>query len=462
MNQSLVLFIVVSLFNVICCAQYCSHDCTLRVVVVEMEPMLYYDADLEGNERFSGYAVDVLFDILDYIDQNISVEYYLSPDGQFGQYLDGDWTGTIGEILDGNADLGGTPQPATAEQNEVVDFTFPIIASQLRILVMKDSSVDLFSFLKPFNAGLWCLIVVATFVVGISVWLLDRFSPYGHRNSVNEAENKIFTAEGALVNSINIALGSSSVPAKNWASRLVIFGFLFFALIMTSAYTANLTATLTVTHLSSGVDTLQDLRQNSLPFGVMNGSAACYFFHLEQNTGALSNMLEYQDVESAISALRNGDLCAVVFGSAILDYIVTQPPCDIIEVGDSLTNSFYSLPFPKSSPLTSSFSQAIISLNEEGTLDSLYAKWYTDQSRCDQSTTSLGFTRLTISNFGGLFLLLAFFVCVGTISLFLELFWHLKGKYILQKRDKASSEPGAQMESTYQMYQPPEEPKVAT
>ena len=31
------------------------------------------------------------------------------------------------------------------------------------------------------------------------------------------------------VNSINIALGSSSVPAKNWASRLVIFGFLFFA-----------------------------------------------------------------------------------------------------------------------------------------------------------------------------------------------------------------------------------------
>ena len=78
------------------------------------------------------------------------MEYYLSPDGQFGQYcmisicnntcckllltVDGDWTGTIGEILDGNADLGGTPQPATAEQNEVVDFTFPIIASQLRVI----------------------------------------------------------------------------------------------------------------------------------------------------------------------------------------------------------------------------------------------------------------------------------------------------------------------------------------
>ena len=55
---------------------------------------------LKGNDRFEGFAVD----LMEYIADNLGFEYelYLVPDGKFGSKLStGEWNGMVGEVLSG-------------------------------------------------------------------------------------------------------------------------------------------------------------------------------------------------------------------------------------------------------------------------------------------------------------------------------------------------------------------------
>ncbi|KAH3765443.1 glutamate receptor ionotropic, delta-2 [Pelomyxa schiedti] len=400
----------------------CTQDCVLRAVAVIEAPLLYVDSSKSGEDMYYGYSCDVMDAILIKLsDYNLSVEIYETIDSQYGQNINGVWTGMVGELMYGRADIGFVPMHATAEQNTVIDFTFPLFPSSLRILVLKDESLDLFSFLLPFDVSLWFLIITATCVVAISAFFIDWMSPYGYHHSKNPNERHLWDAERSLTNSLEVAVGLKALKGKSFSTRVLI-------LIIVSSYTANLASMMTVTKLKTDIETIDDLKTNELPFAVMNGSAGCYYFHLQENRDALQNMVEFPDVIQSMQALEAQEVCALVFPTPILDYVVGLPPCNVMEVGDSFATTFYGLPFPKGSPLRDTFSQAILELQDDGTLDDLYNKWYVELSSCGVDETS--FNSLSVKNFGGPFIFLAIFLVVSISSLVVEHIWNAKSSKV--------------------------------
>ena len=65
---------------------------------------------------------------------------------------------------------------------------------------------------------------------------------------------------------------------KSWSTRILWLTWLVFGVVIMAAYTANLTASLTVEQFQGGVDSLQQLKVDGGPIGVVaQGSVAAYF-----------------------------------------------------------------------------------------------------------------------------------------------------------------------------------------
>jgi hypothetical protein len=65
---------------------------------------------------------------------------------------------------------------------------------------------------------------------------------------------------------------------KSWSTRILWLTWLVFGVVTMAAYTANLTAALTVEQFRGGIETLQQLKVHGGSFGVIaEGSVGAYF-----------------------------------------------------------------------------------------------------------------------------------------------------------------------------------------
>lgn len=73
---------------------------------------------------------------------------------------------------------------------------------------------------------------------------------------------------------------------------------------------------------------------------------------------------------------------AFVLPNTIGDYIAMRAPCDLITVDKFLKTRGYGLALQKDSPLISQINSALSTLDQDGTLDRIYYKWWIAPSEC--------------------------------------------------------------------------------
>lgn len=157
-------------------------------------PFVYYDASKTGNDAYTGYYIDFWNLLAQRLSQNFTWTFYNSPDGRFGGLSNGNWTGMIKEILDGNADLAVADFTITSlryglrsryhgthtSRSTVTAWTVAFENIGLAVMVpARKSQGRIFKFLDPFSPGLWVALVALSLAVSISMWVSDRLSPYG-------------------------------------------------------------------------------------------------------------------------------------------------------------------------------------------------------------------------------------------------------------------------------------------
>merc|ERR1719192_3111697 len=126
---------------------------------------------------------------------NFTYSLYVSVDGDYGELernnITGkqEWTGLIGELVTGRADLIVAPLTINPERAQVMEFSKPFKYQGITILQKRQPRASqLVSFLQPFKSTLWVLVLVSVKVVALCLYLLDRFSPFG-RFEANEENN---------------------------------------------------------------------------------------------------------------------------------------------------------------------------------------------------------------------------------------------------------------------------------
>ncbi len=87
----------------------------------------------------------------------------------------------------------------------------------------------------------------------------------------------------------------------------------------------------------------------------------------------------YDQFGTAVQALMNGDVDAVVMDNVAGLGYVGQNPDKVKITGQSLTSEELGFIFPKGSPLTAAVNGALSTLDANGKLDELFAKWFKPQ-----------------------------------------------------------------------------------
>ncbi|XP_071516324.1 glutamate receptor ionotropic, NMDA 3A-like [Panulirus ornatus] len=190
----------------------------------------------------SGLSVDLMINVA--TDLEIELQVYLVMDGTFGAPRSTGWTGIVGDLLDGSADLSFAPLSVTAQRARHLDFSDPYFFSSMSILSStKQMEVPLLAFLVPFSPDLWIAIFVSLNITAFSVAVYEWLSPFG-LNPWGRQRSKNFSYGSALW--VIWGLLFSHLVAfkapKSWPNKVLINVWGAFSVIFVASYTANIAA----------------------------------------------------------------------------------------------------------------------------------------------------------------------------------------------------------------------------
>merc|ERR1712142_826332 len=80
---------------------------------------------LSGKDKYEGFLLDLVTALADKLGFDFSLE--MIGDGRYGRYDSdtGSWSGMIGEVMSGAADMAVVDMTITRAREEVVDFSMP-------------------------------------------------------------------------------------------------------------------------------------------------------------------------------------------------------------------------------------------------------------------------------------------------------------------------------------------------
>lgn len=130
-----------------------------------------------------------------------------------------------------------------------------------------DETVNLWSFLQPFEASVWLAIVAAIVFTGIVYFLLERMNA-----NADERQLEDKPAASILLAALTFTGHFQYMPDTN-AARLLSFSWSFWALIMISGYTANMASFLVSQNRQTFmIKTIDEALEHRVPVCVQRGA----------------------------------------------------------------------------------------------------------------------------------------------------------------------------------------------
>lgn len=85
------------------------------------------ETQLYGNEQYEGFGIDLIEEMASL--KGFNYTFIVQDDAKNGQKdpVTGKWSGMIGKLIDGTADLAITDLTITSDREEAVDFTTPFM-----------------------------------------------------------------------------------------------------------------------------------------------------------------------------------------------------------------------------------------------------------------------------------------------------------------------------------------------
>ncbi|XP_061943148.1 glutamate receptor ionotropic, kainate 2-like isoform X5 [Apis cerana] len=411
--------------------------------------MLKKSADtMTGNDRYEGFGIDVIQELSKMLGFNYTFE--VQADNVYGSYSKKTkkWTGMLGKIIAGEADLAITDLTITSEREGAVDFTMPFMNLGISILYRKPTKTppSLFSFLSPFSAGVWWYLIGAYIFVSVVLFIIGRICPAEWNNPYPCIEEpEVLENQFTFKNSLWFTIGSimqqgSEIAPIGLSTRMMAASWWFFCLIMVSSYTANLAAFLTVETVVSPFSNVEELaKKRTIKYGAKVGGSTFMFFKnyahsKDSNYSTYKEMYEYMienaadvlppDNDAGLTKVLREDY-AFLMESSSIEYIVERY-CNVTQIGGLLDAKGYGIAMKKHSPYRHSLNTAVLKLQQSGLITELKKKWWTQKrggGTCREDGGQSQAEELDLDNVGGVFLVLTVGVAASFFYTICELLW---------------------------------------
>nr|WJJ63359.1 glutamate receptor ionotropic 1 [Pachyrhinus yasumatsui] len=404
---------------------------------------------LYGNDRWEGYALDLMYEICSIL--NCSYTFELVPDGKYGNF-DPDrkeWNGLIRHLLDRKADLAVCDLTITYERRRAVDFTMPFMTLGISILYAKavKEPPELLSFAHPLSLDVWLYMTTSYLVISMLIYLTARLNPNDWENPhpCDPNPKKLENIWG-IRNCCWLTLGSIMTQGcdllpKGVSTRMATAAWWFFSLIMTSSYTANMAAFLTMSRMGLTIENAEDLAgQSKIKYGCLAGGSTCSFFK-DSNFSTYHQMwVQMESADPTVFESSNPDgvkrvisskrKYAFLMESSSIEY-ETERNCELIQVGGQIDSKGYGIAMTANFQYRKSFNEAILKMQEMGVLHRLKRKWWTEMNGGGQCTAEHhsgddAAAELGLDHVGGIFVVLAAGVLIALVFAICEFFWMIR------------------------------------
>ncbi|XP_043714874.1 glutamate receptor 2.8-like [Telopea speciosissima] len=220
---------------------------------------------------------------------------------------------------------------------------------------------------------------------------------------------------------------------ENNLTKVVLFTWIFFVLILTQSYTASLASILTTRQLQPTITDVSDIIKNGYYVGYQDGSFMNEFLidHLKLDPSKLRNYSTPEEYHYALSNGTDNGGVAAIFDELPYIQVFLNTYCNkYTMVGRTYSSEGFGFVFPKGSPLISYMSMAILNLTDDGTLDILKQGWLESQTNCNTAdASSIATDKLSLRSFGGLLIII---IAVSVLALLIHFFlsvygsWHVR------------------------------------
>merc|ERR1711871_481050 len=355
---------------------------TMTVVVVVRPPFAIYNPEKEGNEAFTGFVVDLFREVT----SNLGTNYtFVKFDGQGSSEALALLTNepvqvdmVLGDIM------------ITKERLQIVDFTVPFISMPLNVITRtREAEKNLFGFFKPFAWEVWLMLIIMAIAYGLFVYVVERKEgspdfPASGYEAVRE------TAWHAAMMSVQ----DRDKPLSTAAGKVATATYAFVILIVLSAYTANLAATMSSEHIPEVVKGKDQLKAKV--GAVYCGGATEQYLLKEHVLGRI--LCKYSD-DAASEAVQTRSADAAIMNKLQAHYVASKS-CDVHVVpGIELNTKPYALPVQKGWIADyAQFNRWLVELVMDGTVDRLSVKWFRGIGACQRTKSA----KLDFDNFYGI------------------------------------------------------------
>ena len=330
---------------------------TIKVVTRLVSPFV-----IEENGELAGFSIELWKNIAQELD--IKSEFRKT----------GSVTELLNEVKSKQVDVGISAISVTAQRERDFDFSQPIFDSGLQILVRSQghqSSIArlIDSLFTPAFFQLLGIMLLIILIPAHIIWLVER----NHKGGFLENSNYfpgIFKACWWAAGTL--ATQAEEMP-KSALGRVMAVIWMFISVVFIAYFTATVTTSLTVEQLQSNIKGPQDLAGKRV--ATIVGSTSANYLSQQRIEAK-----EFKQINEAFSALNNSDLDAVVFDAPILLYYAAHDGKGKVQVvGSIFRKESYAIALPNGSPYRKPINNALLSLQEKGTYQEIYDKWFANK-----------------------------------------------------------------------------------
>ncbi|WP_339769098.1 transporter substrate-binding domain-containing protein [uncultured Pseudosulfitobacter sp.] len=275
----------------------------------------------------------------------------------------------LGSVKDGTADAAIANISITAGRELEMDFSQPIFASGLQIMVHPQggSAGSIWSALLSWDLLVAILGAFALLLAGgMLMWHFEKRSQDYFDRPLRQA---IFPSFWWALNLVVNGGFEERMPRSAFGR---VFGVLLVisSLFIVSLFVAHITAAMTVEAINGSVGSINDLYGKRV--GTIEGSTAQVFMEARELRSEGS-----PDLAALIEKFETNQLDAVVFDAPVLAYYVNTAGAGLAELtGSVFKGENYGVALPTNSELREDINQVLLSLREDGTYAEIYRKWF--------------------------------------------------------------------------------------
>ncbi|WIA44160.1 hypothetical protein OEZ86_010495 [Tetradesmus obliquus] len=316
-------------------------------------------ADMEDPSHYTGYQVAVWREIAADLG-------WADSDWTFSCV---DWTAMIDDLVDPNGSCSFAAAAVEVSLTNILlglKFSWPIYKSGFHVLIA--SAVEqggTWAFAEAFHWSVWVALGATAITVALFITLVESIT-YGNRANRKGLRGWSWYSMGKMVQ-VPTHVGDP----KTWASKTLVLGYAFLALIMVHLFTATTASKMTMQQLANDIKSRADLPGKKVI------SWEPYLPLLRKYSIDADAVPWDNDADTAamLEALRSHKYQALVLDSPVVQYFAAQAEqCDLFPVGDPFETFSLAVAFPPDVPtgLPQNITSSIVRLQTyRGLLDEL-------------------------------------------------------------------------------------------